>query len=137
MSAAPQFVAAGVSHHLGTYPDAVAIPAGATQVVLSGTPGLRPDGTRPADFAEEARQAWDNVREALRCAGAELGDIVQVRAWLTDPDVIDTYVKVRNDVISHRPAYMLAVVPRLIRPDLRLKIEVTAVVTHPAAKQDE
>ena len=137
MSASPQFVAAGVSRHLGIYPDAVAIPAGATQVVLSGTPGLRPDGTRPADFAEEARQAWDNVREALLCAGAELSDIVQVRAWLTDPDVIDTYVTGRNDVISHRPAYMLAVVPRLIRPDLRLEIEVTAVVTHPAAKQDE
>ncbi|MFI6829447.1 hypothetical protein ACIBG5_20315 [Kribbella sp. NPDC050241] len=94
MSAAPQFVAA------------VAIPAGATQVVLSGTPGL-------------------------------LSDLVQVRSWLTDPDAVDTYVKVRNDVISHRPAYMLSVVPQLIRPDLRLEIEVTAVVTHQAAEQNE
>jgi 2-iminobutanoate/2-iminopropanoate deaminase len=127
----------GVSRHIGIYSDAVALPPGATQVVLSGTPGLRPDGTRPEDFAEEARQAWDNVCEALRCAGAELRDIVRVRSWLTDPDDIDTYVKVRKDVISHRPAYMLAVVPRLIWPDLRLKIEVTAVVTHPAAEQDE
>ncbi|TCC54410.1 enamine deaminase RidA [Kribbella pittospori] len=115
----------------------VTLPVGATQVVLSGTPGLRPDGTRPEDFADEARLAWGNVREALRCAGAELSDIVQVRSWLTDPDDFDTYVKVRNDVVSHRPAYMLAVVPRLIRLDLRLEIEVTAVVTRPAARQDE
>jgi 2-iminobutanoate/2-iminopropanoate deaminase len=46
-------------------------------------------------------------------------------------------VKVRKDVISHRPAYMLAVVPQLIRPSLRLVIEVTAVVTHSAAEQYE
>jgi 2-iminobutanoate/2-iminopropanoate deaminase len=137
MTVAAQFVDAGVSRHIGTYSDAVAIPAGATQVVLSGTPGLRPDGTRPEEFAEEARQAWDNVPEALRSAGAELSDIVQVRSWLTDPGDIDAYVNVRKDVISHRPAYMLAVVPQLIWPSLRLEIEVTAVVTHPAAKQDE
>jgi 2-iminobutanoate/2-iminopropanoate deaminase len=137
MTAATQFVDAGVSRHIGTYSDAVAIPAGAIQVVLSGTPGLRPDGTRPDNFAEEAQQAWDNVREALRCAGAELSDIVQVRSWLTDPDDVDAYVKVRKNVISHRPAYMLAVVPQLIWPSLRLEIEVTAIVKHPVAEQDE
>jgi enamine deaminase RidA (YjgF/YER057c/UK114 family) len=109
----------------------------APQVVLSGTPGLRPDRTRPEDFAEEARQASDNVREALRCTGAELSDTVQVRSWLTDRDDIDANVKVRKDVISHRPSYMLAVVPQLIRPSLHLEIEVTAVVTHSAAKQHE
>ncbi|MFJ8027601.1 Rid family hydrolase [Streptomyces sp. NPDC096311] len=123
-----------MSRHIGTYSDAVAIPVGATQVVLPGTLGLRPDGTRPEDSAEEARQASDNVCEALRCAGAELGDVVQVRSWLTDPADIGAYVKVRKDVISHRPAYMLAVVRQLIRPSLRLEIEGTAVVTHSAAE---
>ncbi|MFD7609015.1 RidA family protein [Streptomyces mirabilis] len=59
---------------------------------MSGTPGLRPDGTRPEDFAEEARQASDNVCEALRCAGAEPSDIVQVRSWLTARGDIDAYV---------------------------------------------
>lgn len=137
MTAATRFIDARVSRHIGTYSDAVAIPAGATQVVLSGTPGLRPDGTRPEDFAEEARQASDNVCEALRYAGAELSGIVRVRSWLTDPDDIDAYMKVRKDVISHRPAYMPAVVPQLIRPSLRLEIGVTAVVTHPATERHE
>lgn len=66
----------GVSRHMGVYSDAVVIPPGMVGVVLSGTPGLRSDGTRPDDFAEETRQAWGNVREALLCAGAELSDIV-------------------------------------------------------------
>ncbi|MEU8831813.1 MULTISPECIES: Rid family hydrolase [unclassified Streptomyces] len=74
----------------------------APQVVLSGTPGLRPDRTRPEDFADEARQASDNVCEALRCTGAELSDTVRVRSWLTDRDDIDANVKVRKNVISHR-----------------------------------
>ncbi|MFE2321964.1 Rid family hydrolase [Streptomyces sp. NPDC059441] len=104
---------------------------------MSGTPGLRPDGTRPEDFAEEARQASDNVCEALRCAGAELSDIVQVRSWLTPRGDIDAYVKVRKGVISHRPANMLAVVPQLIRPSLRRESEVTTVVTHSAAEPYE
>ncbi|MEV0800674.1 hypothetical protein AB0I34_23495 [Kribbella sp. NPDC050281] len=64
-------------------------------------------------------------------------DILQVRSWLTDPDAVGTYVNVRNDVFSHRPAYMLSLVPQLNRPDLRLEIEVTAVVTHQAAQQNE
>ncbi|MGW7529259.1 RidA family protein [Streptomyces sp. NPDC054783] len=86
-----------MSRHIGIYSDAVAIPAGSTQVVLSGTPGVRPDGTRPEHFAEQAGQASDNVCEALWCAGAELSDIVQVGSWLTDRDGIDVYVKVRKD----------------------------------------
>ncbi|MFE9968829.1 hypothetical protein [Streptomyces sp. NPDC005525] len=77
MAVAKQFIDARVSRHIGTHTDAVAIPAGATQVVLSGTPGLRPDGTLPEDFAEEVGQASDSVCEALRQAGADLGDIGQ------------------------------------------------------------
>ncbi|MER6976189.1 hypothetical protein [Streptomyces carpinensis] len=46
-------------------------------------------------------------------------------------DATDAYVKVRKDVISHRPAYMLAVVPQLIRPSVRLENEVTAVERTP------
>jgi enamine deaminase RidA (YjgF/YER057c/UK114 family) len=137
MTAATEFIDATVSRHIGTYSDAVVTPTSATQVALSATPGVRPDRTRPEDFAEEARQASDNVCEALRCAGAELSDIVQVRSWLTDPDDIDARLKDRQDVISHRPVYMLAVAPQLIRPSLRLEIKVTAVVTQSAAKQRE
>jgi 2-iminobutanoate/2-iminopropanoate deaminase len=77
------------------------------------------------------------VREVLRCAGAGSSDLVQVRSWLTDLGAVDAYVRVRQDVVSHRPAYMLAVAPPLIWPGLRPELGVTAVVTHPASKQDE
>jgi 2-iminobutanoate/2-iminopropanoate deaminase len=79
----PGGLSTGVAHKIGRYSDAVRVPAGYEQIVTSGTPGLRPDGTLPDDFAEEARQAWRNVAEALAAAGAQLTDIVSVRQWLT------------------------------------------------------
>ena len=89
--------------------------------------GLRPDGTLPDDFAEEARQAWRNVAEALGAAGAQLTDIVSVRQWLTSADDIPVYAAVRSEVIKHEPTFMLGVLSGLVWPQIRVEIEVTAV----------
>lgn len=120
------------SQHLGT----VGILPGTVQVVVSGTSGLRPDGTRPVDFADEVRQAWNNVREALLCAGAELSDIVQVRTWLTDAENVGTYGMLHNELIGPKPSYVLVVVPQLARPSIRVQIDVVAVVRSTACHQD-
>lgn len=91
------------------------------------TPGLRADGSLPAEFSEEAAQAWRNVEAALRQAGAELTDIVSVRQWLTSADDIPAYVAVRKQVIKHEPTFMLGVIPGLAWPQIRVEIEVIAV----------
>ncbi|MFD7608866.1 hypothetical protein ACFWAN_52640 [Streptomyces mirabilis] len=88
MAAATQFVDARVSRYIGTFSEAVAVPAGAMQVVVSGTPGLRPDGS--AGGFRRGGRASLGQRVALRCAGAELSDIVQARSQLTDRDDTDT-----------------------------------------------
>ena len=124
---APVPLFTGTAAHIGTYADAVAVPAGAELIFVSGTPGLREDGTVPDDFAEEAALAWRNVQAALQAAGADLGDIVSVRQWLTDPDDIPAYVKVRAATIHHSPAFMLGVINQLVWPRLRVEIEATAV----------
>lgn len=126
--AGPQSFSTGTAHHIGRYADAVRVPAGYDRVVTSGTPGLRPDGTVPEDFAEEAAQAWRNVAAALSAAGAQLTDIISVRQWLTSADDIPAYAAVRKEVIKHEPVFMLAVIPGLVWPKLRVEIEVTAVV---------
>lgn len=68
----------------------------------------RPDGTRPDDFAEEARRVGRNVGEVPECAGAKIGDIGQVR----------------KEFSFHGPTYMLAAVPRTVRSDLRVAVAV-------------
>jgi 2-iminobutanoate/2-iminopropanoate deaminase len=129
----PEALSTGIAHHIGRYSDAVRVPAGYEQIFVSGTPGLRPDGSLPEDFSEEAAQAWRNVAEALSLGGAELTDIVSVRQWLTSADDIPAYAKVRSEVIQHEPAFMLGVVSGLVWPQLRVEIEVTAVRPGPAA----
>ena len=121
-------VDAGVASQIGHYADAVRIPAGYEQVLVSGTPGLTPDGHLAPDIAEQSEQAWRNVSAILEKAGASLSDIVSIRQWLTNADDIASYVAVRSRFISHQSASMLAVIPQLVRPDFLIEIEVVAAI---------
>lgn len=127
MTSAFEPINTGIAAHLGTYADAVRILPGAELIYTSGTPGLRPDGTVPEDFTEEATLAWRNVEAALGRAGARLSDIVSVRQWLTDAADIPAYAAVRSWMIRHQPVFTLAVVPAMIWPNIRIQVEVTAV----------
>jgi 2-iminobutanoate/2-iminopropanoate deaminase len=97
-----------------------------------GDPHLRHAGPAPGrnaaeDFSEEAAQAWRNVEDALARAGTKLSDIISVRQWLTDAADIPVYAAVRSSVIKHKPVFMLAVIPALVWPDIRVEVEVIAI----------
>jgi enamine deaminase RidA (YjgF/YER057c/UK114 family) len=124
----PGPIDAGIASQIGHYADAVRVPAGYDQILVSGTPGLSPDGSLAADITGQATQTWQNVEAILQMAGARLPDIVAVRQWLTSADDIRGYVEVRSKFITHRPAFMLAVIPGLVRPDFLIEIEVIAAV---------
>jgi 2-iminobutanoate/2-iminopropanoate deaminase len=117
-----------VATHIGTYADAVVLSGGSTQIFVSGTPGLREDGTPPEDFTDEARQCWANVERALDKAGAKLTDIVYMRQWLTSRDDVAAYLAVSREMISHQPAAMLSIIDGFVWPNLRVEVEVTAVL---------
>jgi 2-iminobutanoate/2-iminopropanoate deaminase len=123
----------GVAHQIGRYADAVRIPAGYDQIVVSGTPGLRGDGSVPDNVTDEATQAWRNVSAILEAAGATLADVVSVRQWLTDAADIPAYVAVRSQFITHEPASFLGVIPALVWPNLRVEVEVIAAVARVGA----
>jgi enamine deaminase RidA (YjgF/YER057c/UK114 family) len=125
---APETYDAGFAHRIGRYSDAVRVPAGHDQIIVSGTPGLDETGAIPAEFADEARQAWRNVAAILGKAGASISDIVSVRQYLTRPADIAAYVAVRKEMIAHEPAFMLLVVDALVWPSIHVEIEVVAVV---------
>ena len=60
MTAAESFDA-GIASQIGHYADAVRVPASYDQIVVSGTPGLAPDGSLAGDMTGQATQAWQNV----------------------------------------------------------------------------
>jgi 2-iminobutanoate/2-iminopropanoate deaminase len=88
-----------------------------------------PCGYRPARRSSTrlALRAWRNVEDAPGRAGAALTDIVTVRQWLTDTAEVPAYAKVRSSVIKHEPAFMLAVIPALVWPNIRVEVEVVAI----------
>jgi 2-iminobutanoate/2-iminopropanoate deaminase len=118
----------GVAAHIGRYSDAVAVSGGDTRIFVSGTPGIRDDGTPPEDFSDEARQCWANVENALAKAGAKLTDIVYMRQWLSSRDNVSAYLAVSKDVIHHQPAAMLSIIDGFVWPNLRVEVEVIAVL---------
>ena len=119
----------GVAAHIGKYADAVAVSGGGgTQIFVSGTPGLREDGSVPEDFTDEARQCWANVERALGKAGAKLTDIVYMRQWVTSRDNASAYLAVSKEVIRHQPAAMFSIIDALVWPNIRVEVEVTAIL---------
>ena len=118
----------GVAAQIAKYADAVVVSGGGTQIFVSGTPGLREDGTPPEDFTDEARQCWANVENALGKAGAKLTGIVYMRQWLTSRDNVSAYLAVSKEIIHHQPAAMLSIIDGLVWPNLRVEVEVTAIL---------
>ena len=136
MTAAESFDA-GIARQIGHYADAVRVPAGYDHILVSGTPGLAPDGSLPGDMTGQATQAWQNIQTTLSQVGASLSDIVSVRQWLTSAEDIRAYVEVRNKFITHKPAALLGVIPGLIRPDFLIEVEVVAAVPAGKVKGDQ
>jgi 2-iminobutanoate/2-iminopropanoate deaminase len=119
---------AGIARQIGHYADAVRVPAGYDQILVSGTPGLARDGSLAGDVTGQATQAWQNIETTLNQAGASLRDIVSVRQWLSSAEDVRAYVEVRNRFITHTPVFMLGVIPGLVRSDFLIEIEVVAAV---------
>jgi len=119
--------AIGVAQQIGTYSDAVEVPANARWLVTAGTPGLALDGSLPADIAGQAEVAWTHIVTMLERAGMTVDDIVKVTQYLLHAADIPAYAKVRSKFLGNvRPASMLLVVPALVRPEFLLEIEVQA-----------
>ena len=117
----------GVASQIGTYSDAVEVPADARWVCTAGTPGLGPDGSLAADITGQAEAAWGHIVALLEKAGMTIGDVVKITQYLVRAEDIAAYAKVRARVLgAARPASTLLVVPALVRPDFLLEVEVLA-----------
>jgi len=117
----------GVASQIGTYSDAVEVPANARWLSTAGTPGLAQDGSLAPDITGQAEAAWAHIVALLEKAGMTIGDVVKVTQYLVRADDIPAYAKVRSRVLgAARPASTLLVVPALVRPDILLEVEVQA-----------
>jgi 2-iminobutanoate/2-iminopropanoate deaminase len=124
----------GVATQIGAYSDAVEVAPNMRWLFTSGTPGLLLDGKLPGDITGQAGIAWAHVLGFLTKADMGVHDLIKVTQYLRDAADIPAYAKVRARVLGDaRPAFMLLVVPQLVRPEFLLEIEVIAArVVSPA-----
>ena len=99
------------------------------RVWVSGSVGVRSDGTIPEDTVEQFQVAIDTVDRCLRAAGAEARHVVKVTVLLTDINDRAAINPIRQAYFGeHRPASTLFEVSALVAPEMKVEIEVEAVI---------
>ena len=100
------------------------------RVWVSGSVGVRSDGTIPEDTVEQFQVAIDTVDRCLKAAGAEARHVVKVTVLLTDINDRAAINPIRQAYFGeYRPASTLFEVSALVSPEMKVEIEVEAVVT--------
>jgi 2-iminobutanoate/2-iminopropanoate deaminase len=117
----------GVASQIASYSDGMEVAPNLRWLFTSGTPGLSAAGELPSDITGQAVIAWTHVVHMLDKANMTVADIVKATHYLTRPDDIAAYGKVRTKFLGEaRPASMLLIVPQLVRPEFLIEIEVIA-----------
>ncbi|MDX2144887.1 MAG: Rid family hydrolase [Rhodospirillaceae bacterium] len=99
---------------------------------LGGKAGLYADQTMPESLAEQAKLTFENITLALKEAGAEPKDVVEIQVFIVDLDKVDpepVYKAIREYFpAGAKPVSMVIGVSALAIPALKLEINVTAAV---------
>lgn len=97
-------------------------------VFVSGTTGYDyTTMTMPEDVAEQTRNIFKTIGDVLDRAGASLADVVRAQYFVTDWVYCEPVLQVCGAVFGDiRPAAGIYVVAGLLKPDMKVEIEVTA-----------
>ncbi|MFW3896329.1 RidA family protein [Pseudomonas bharatica] len=113
------------------YSHVAEVKAGTRLLFLAGQGGEDLSGALSPVFAEQARQALENVRTALAARGAGLGDVFKLTLLIVDHSAerLRDWVQVADEVWGERmkPACTLIPVPRLALEGMLVEVEAVAV----------
>jgi enamine deaminase RidA (YjgF/YER057c/UK114 family) len=108
------------------YAQAVEVTGVKRLLFVSGQIPVRPDGTVPSTFMEQARQAWTNVEAQLRAAGMSLGNLVKVTIFLSDRAYSLENRAVRQEVLGDREVALTVIITGIFDAAWLLEIEAIA-----------
>ena len=97
-------------------------------VFVSGTTGYDyATMTLPEDAGAQARTIFRTIAEVLAEAGSSLGEVVRAQYFVTDRAHCEPVLAVCGEVFGDiRPAAGIYVVSGLLKPEMKVEIEVTA-----------
>ncbi|MBU0644982.1 MAG: RidA family protein [Alphaproteobacteria bacterium] len=94
---------------------------------VSGTTGYDyATMTMPDSIADQARNCFKTISNALEQAGFSLSDTVRVQYTVSDKALVDDLIPALGEALSDiRPAATM-VIADLIKPEMKVEIEITA-----------
>ncbi len=88
----------------------------------------------PGDAAGQARQVYQNIGRVLAAAGTDFSHIVKMTTYLVDRADSAAVSAVRFEHLGdHRPPHTGLIVAGLGSPDLRVEVDVIAVIPEPTS----
>jgi enamine deaminase RidA (YjgF/YER057c/UK114 family) len=83
--------------------------------------------TMPPDVTSQTRNCFKTIAEALKDGGFSMADIVRATYYITDAQNADAVFAVCGEQLGEiRPAATILVVASLLRPEMKVEVEVTA-----------
>ena len=88
--------------------------------------------TMPSDVTSQSRNCFKTIEAALKEGGFAMADIVRATYYLTDVNDAGAHFLVCGEVLGDiRPAATLLIVAGLLKPEMKVEIEVTAKRRNP------
>jgi reactive intermediate/imine deaminase len=115
------------------YSHVVSIDLGNSKMlIISGQIALDSKGNLigKGDMAKQAEQAFLNIKSIVEDAGGTMNDVVKLGNFLTDISQLQAVRGVRDKYINTKnpPASTTVQVSKLVRDDLMIEIEATAII---------
>ena len=98
-------------------------------IAVTGTVGIRADGTYSESMADQTRRALEIIRAAVEHLGGTIENVIRTRMYVTDVSKWEEVARVHGEVFADiRPATSILEVARLIDDAAVIEIEADAVV---------
>ena len=112
----------------GPYSHGVLVGAPFKRLIMSGQVPVRSDGSVPEGLEAQLAQVFDNILALIGAAQLDVADIVRLRVFVTVPDSLRVYRKVRMDKLGPiAPASTFLQVAGLASPDWLCEIEAEVI----------
>ncbi len=99
-------------------------------IAVTGTIGLKPDGTCPQGAADQMRQALEIIISAVEKLGGKRTDILRTRIFVTDISRWEEIGRIHAEFFGDvRPATTMVQIAALADPAAVLEVEADALVT--------
>jgi len=111
------------------YAQAVATPANARCLYVSGQVGITASGDLPDDPTKQHELAWENIFAILAADGMDKTNIVDVLGIVTDHEQVPTYRIIRDKMLGGHKCASTLLVCGLADPKWKVEIAVKAAKT--------